>query len=124
MGTVWYTDDDEEMTKAVRLMLRLLGYEMRPFLNARAAARALLAGEMPDLLFLDVNMPEVSGLDLLEFVRRRQQWSRLPVIMLSSEAADVQIDHALSLGADAYLAKPITIDELEQAIDVAIKKRH
>ena len=64
-------------------------------------------------------MPEVSGLDMLEFVRRRPEWKDLPVIMLSSEAADVQVDKALSLGADAYAFKPVMIDELEAALNKA-----
>ena len=123
MKIAWFTDDDQDMIKALSLMLRLLDYETRSFPNARKAARALLAGQRPDLLILDINMPEVSGLDLLEFIRSRRQWDDLPVIMFSSEAADVQVDHALALGADAYIFKPVTLDELEAAIAQAMQKR-
>ena len=123
MKIAWFTDDDQDMIKALSLMLRLLNYETRSFPNARRAARALLAGQRPDLLILDINMPEVSGLDLLEFIRSRRQWDDLPVIMFSSEAADVQVDHALALGADAYIFKPVTLDELEAAIAQAMQKR-
>ncbi len=123
MKTAWFTDDDQDMIKALSLMLRLLEYETRSFPNARKTARALLAGQRPDLLILDINMPEVSGLDLLEFIRSRRQWDDLPIIMFSSEAADVQVDHALALGADAYIFKPVTIEELEAAIAQATGKR-
>lgn len=123
MKIAWFTDDDQDMIKALSLMLRLLDYETRSFPNARRAARALLTGQRPDLLILDINMPEVSGLDLLEFIRSRRQWDDLPVIMFSSEAADVQVDHALALGADAYIFKPVTLDELETAIAQAMQKR-
>jgi DNA-binding response OmpR family regulator len=119
MPVAWFTDDDEEMTRAVRLMLHLLGYEMRSFFNARSTARALLAGEVPDILFLDINMPEVTGIDLLEFIRRRSQWDHLPIIMLTSDATDIQVDQALELGADGYVFKPASIDDLEQAIQTA-----
>lgn len=119
MPVAWYTDDDEEMTRAVRLMLRLLDYDMRSFFDARSTARALLAGETPDILLLDINMPEVSGFDMLEFIRRRSQWDHLPVIMLSSETTDDQVDRGRELGADAYLFKPVSIDELEKAIETA-----
>ncbi len=122
MKTAWFADDDQDMIQALSLMLRLLGYETRPFPNARKTARALLAGERPDLLILDINMPEVSGLDLLEFIRSRRQWHDLPVIMFSSDATDVQVDHALDLGADAYIFKPVTIEELEAAILQATRK--
>ena len=65
-------------------------------------------------MVLDINMPEVSGLDMLEFLRRRKEWKDLPIIMLSSEAADVMVDKALQLGADGYVMKPVTIEELEK----------
>ncbi len=122
MKKVWIVDDDEEMAKAIQLMLKMLDFETRHFFNARAGAQALMEGNRPDLLILDINMPEVSGLDMLEFVRRRKEWNDLPVIMLSSEAADVQVDKALSLGADAYAFKPVMIDELESAINKAFIK--
>jgi CheY-like chemotaxis protein len=121
--TLWYIDDDSEMIQAVKLMLKLLGYETRPFLDARRAAKLLLAGERPDVLLLDINMPEVSGLDMLEFVRRRDQWKTLPIVMLSSEAADLQVDAAMELGADAYVFKPVTIEELENALNQAETRR-
>ncbi len=104
-------------------MLQLLGYETRPFIDARKAAKLLLAGERPDVLMLDINMPTVTGLDMLEFVRRRDQWENLPIIMLSSEAADIQVDTAMDLGADAYVFKPVTIEELEAALQMAESKR-
>ena len=119
MPVIWYVDDDEEMIRAVSLMLNLLGYQTRSFFSARAAAQALLDGEKPGLMILDINMPEVSGVDLLEFIRRRQESGGVPVIMLSSEASDVQVDQAVALGADAYIFKPVTIDELEAAIERA-----
>ena len=67
-------------------------------------------------------MPEVSGLDMLEFVRRRQEWNDVPILMLSTEAADVTVDKALELGADGYVSKPVTIEELEKALNEAFQK--
>jgi two-component system chemotaxis response regulator CheY len=68
-------------------------------------------------------MPEVSGLDLLEFVRRRPEWRQVPIVMLSTEAADVTVDKALAMGADGYVTKPVTIEELERALQSALQKR-
>ena len=122
MKQIWIVDDDEEMGRAVSLMLKLLDCETKIFLGARLAAQALLAGKQPDLLILDINMPEVSGIDMLEFLRRRAEWNDLPIIMLSTEAADVTVDQALALGADAYAMKPVTIEELEKAMSQAFYK--
>jgi CheY-like chemotaxis protein len=119
MKKVWVVDDDEEMVMAVQLMLKLLDCETRSFFSPKLAARALLAGEVADLIVLDINMGEVSGIDLLEFLRRRPEWKDLPVVMLSTEASDIMIDKALALGADAYVTKPVAIDELEKAMNTA-----
>lgn len=123
MKQIWVVDDDEEMIRAVRLMLSLLDCETASFFNARAAVQALVDGRSPDLMVLDINMPEVSGLDLLEFLRRHDNTRDLPVVMLSTEASDVMVDRANELGADAYVSKPVTIEELERAMNEAFEKR-
>jgi len=122
MKQVWIVDDDQEMANAMAMMLGLLDCQTTGFLNARSAAQSLLAGNHPDLMVLDINMPEVTGLDLLEFLRRRPEWKDLPIIMLSTEAADVTVDQAMALGADGYVMKPVTIDELEKTIEAAFQK--
>jgi DNA-binding response OmpR family regulator len=119
MKEIWIVDDDDEMGRAISLMLKLLDCNTKHFLNSRSAAQALLAGGNPELMILDINMPEVSGLDMLEFLRRRTEWKNLPIIMLSSEAADVMVEKALQLGADGYVMKPVTIDELEKVMSRA-----
>ena len=122
MRKIWIVDDDEEMTQAIQLMLQLIDCEATVFFDARSATQSLLSGNRPDLMILDINMPEVSGLDLLEFLRRRAEWINLPVVMLSTEAADVTVDKAMKLGADGYITKPVTIEELERAINSALQK--
>lgn len=123
MRQVWIVDDDEEMNRAIGLMLKMLDCEVMAFRGARAAVQRLLTGKSPELLLVDINMPEVSGLDLLEFLRRRKEWKDLPIIMLSSESAESMVDKTLQMGADSYLMKPVTIEELEQAMATAIQKR-
>jgi len=122
MKNIWIVDDDEEMSRAMQLMLKMLNCNTTAFMGARPAAQTLLSGKRPDLLIIDINMPEVSGLDMLEFVRRRKEWNDLPILMLSTEAADVTVDKALELGADGYVSKPVTIEELEKALNAAFEK--
>jgi len=121
MKTILIVDDDEEMIGAVQLMLKLLKYQSQYFLSARPAAQSFKEGKRPDALILDINMPEVSGMDLLEYLRKQLLWKDLPIIMLSTEAADVQVDQALAMGADAYVTKPVSLDELEAALAKAFK---
>jgi two-component system chemotaxis response regulator CheY len=119
MRHIWIVDDDEEMCRAVQLMLSLLNFETRYLLDARLAAQELLDGNHPDLIVLDIDMPEVSGVDLLEFLRRREEFKRIPVVMLSTEAADVLVDKTMEMGADAYVTKPVAVEELEEAVQKA-----
>ncbi|PKN92278.1 MAG: hypothetical protein CVU44_14145 [Chloroflexi bacterium HGW-Chloroflexi-6] len=122
MKTIWIVDDDQEMARAVILMLKLLKFNARHFLNARLAAKELMDNKRPDLMILDISMPDVNGIMMLEFIRRRPEWNDLPVIMLSSESTDIQVDEATRLGADAYVMKPVTLDELENALLSVLKK--
>lgn len=122
MRTIWTVDDDEEMNRAIGLMLKLLDCEVTAFHNVRSAAQMFASGRKPDLLILDINMPEVTGLDMVEFLRRRPETKNLPIVMLSSEAADMMVDRAMELGADAYVTKPVTLEELEKAMATAFYK--
>jgi DNA-binding response OmpR family regulator len=122
MKNIWIVDDDEEMSHAIGLMLNLLDCESTAFYNVRSAAQSLASGKKPDLIILDLNMPEISGIDMIEFLRRRPDTKELPIIMLSSEAADMVVDKALALGADTYIMKPVTIEELEKAMMSAFSK--
>ena len=122
MRNIWTVDDDEEMSRAIGLMLKLLDCEVTSFNNVRSAAQLIVSGRKPDLLLLDINMPEVTGLDMVEFLRRREDTRHLPIVMLSSEAADTMVDRAMELGADSYVMKPVTIEELEKAMATAFYK--
>lgn len=122
MRQVWIVDDDEDMSRAIGLMLKVLDCEVIAFHSARPVVQTLLTGKSPELLLLDINMPEVSGLDVLEFLRRRKEWKELPIIMLSSDAAESMVDKTLEMGADSYLMKPVTLEELEKAMATAVQK--
>lgn len=115
MKIAWYVDDDAEMIQAVSLMMKLLGFEVKPFLTARAAA-AELQEFRPHLLILEPNIPEVSGLDLLEYVRRHPELDSLPILVLTSEHTDTKIDQVMTRGADGVVLKPVTLEELKAAI--------
>ena len=65
-------------------------------------------------------MPEVTGIDMLEFLKMRPDLKHIPVVMLSSETTDAQVDEAMKLGANAFVFKPVTLEELEAAINKAV----
>lgn len=120
MNLAWVIDDDDEMRQAIKLMLELLTFEVETYRDARKASKDLLNGESPDVIILDIMMPAVTGIDMLEFMRKEHNFTTIPIVMLSSETTDVQVDEALALGADAFVFKPVSIDELDAAIKKAI----
>ncbi len=123
MKIAWFVDDDAEMVRAIRMLLETLGYKVKTFSNAREAAKTLLGGEQPDIMLIDIIMPQVSGIDLLSFIRERQEWNHIPILMLSAEISEDQVDKATDLGADGYVFKPVILDELEIVISMAVEKR-
>ncbi len=116
----WIIDDDDEMRQAIKLMLELLDFKVEIYRDAPSASRDLLAGIQPDVVILDIMMPGVSGIDMLEFMRKQRDFTHVPIVMLSSETTDVQVDEAMELGADAFVFKPVTLEELENVIQKAI----
>jgi DNA-binding response OmpR family regulator len=120
---IWMVDDDDEMRRALRKMFQLLGYEVRDFSDGRVATRAMLSGEMPEILFLDIQMPHVNGIQILEFVRSKEEWKHLPILMMTSESDEERVEQAIRLGADGYVFKPVSFDSLQMAIPTAIERR-
>ncbi len=121
MKTAWVVDDDAEMRRAISLMLELMDYKVELYRDARTTAKSLLGGSHPDVMILDILMPEVSGIDLLDFVRQRDEFKEIPIVMLSSETDDIQVDEAMGLGANAFIFKPVSIDELEAVLKKVVK---
>ena len=110
-------DDDRDMANAIKLMFRLLDLDGVVFTRAREGAMYLLkTPQLPALAIVDLNMPEVTGWDVLEFIRRHPRLKDLPVIILTYETYPRFIEQAKAAGADAYLSKPVTLEELESAV--------
>ncbi len=116
MHKAWIIDDDVEMCKAVGLMLVVVGVQARSFRGAVEAGRALLSDPPPDVLFLDLNMPNVDGAEFLRFVRSSYSKEQLPVVMLSVESAETAVFNLLSAGANAFLVKPLDVEELRETL--------
>lgn len=80
------------------------------------ALRLLPRGSF-DLVIVDINMPNINGLELISFMRKSESHGTTPLLIISTEASPRDRERALSLGADAYLAKPFTSEQLLQAVD-------
>ena len=102
-------EDEPQLAKGLRLNFELEGHEVEWAATGAQARRALAALD-PDLVVLDVMLPDVSGFQILQEVKRRDV--RLPVLVLTACAGDEDRILGLSLGADDYLTKPFNLEEL------------
>ncbi len=105
-------DDVPVNTKVVRAHLQTAGYQNLRTLSDSTDALATIYRETPDLILLDLMMPEVSGLDILEALRADERMKHLPIVILTgTESAELRT-RALNLGATDFLMKPVDVDEL------------
>ncbi|GGB02924.1 DNA-binding response regulator [Brucella endophytica] len=113
-------DDEPPIRKLLRVGLTTEGYAVLEAQNAEEAI-ACISRDKPDLILLDLGLPDISGHDLL--VRWRGEQLELPIIILSSRTDEAGIVKALELGADDYLTKPFGMRELAARIRVALRHR-
>ena len=111
-------EDDAAVRRLVTMTLELRGYAFR---EAKTAAQALLelSSHPPDLVILDLGLPDRDG---VEVIRALRGWSSLPVIVVSARQDDADKVEALDAGADDYLVKPFSVDELLARVRVALRR--
>ncbi len=113
-------DDEPAIRKLLRVGLGAEGYGIVEAPNAREAL-ALAAAERPDLILLDLGLPDMPGHEVLQ--RWRSEALELPIVILSSRTDEAGIVQALELGADDYVTKPFGMKELAARIRVALRHR-
>jgi CheY-like chemotaxis protein len=109
--TVLVADDEPEVIDLVQIVLEAEGYTVLTAAHGKEAVEKVQAGS-PDLILLDMRMPGMTGLSVLDHLRSDPATSSLPVIMLSVVVTDPEVRMALERGAIAYLSKPFEIREL------------
>jgi two-component system, OmpR family, KDP operon response regulator KdpE len=119
-NTVLVIDDESQIRRFVSAGLELHGYSVREAKNGSAGLNAL-ANIRPDLILLDIALPDMSGIELLQTMRC---WSNIPVIVLSVEADEEQKVQLLKSGADDYMTKPFGIAELAARCEAALRRYH
>lgn len=119
--TILIVDDDPALQKLVMLLLQRAGFETISALNATEAGRLLRETPLPDLVLLDLMLPEISGIDFLKRMRQQSMYDGLPVIILSALADPNQIREGLESGADRYLTKPYLANNLIKTVQDVIR---
>ena len=110
-------DDEPPIRKLLRMGLGTQGYQILDAPNGKTALE--LMAEAPDLVILDLGLPDMQGLDLLRMIRVRNE--SVPIVVLSSRGDEAGKVQALDLGADDYVTKPFGMDELLARIRAALR---
>jgi two-component system KDP operon response regulator KdpE len=110
-------DDEPPIRKLLRLGLNSQGYETLEAPNGKTALELL--AENPDLVILDLGLPDIDGLELLKRIRDRNE--RVPIVVLSSRVDEAGKVQALDFGADDYVTKPFGMEELLARMRAAIR---
>ncbi len=108
-------DDNRQMAESLAQMLDFYNIHSEIAFGSRAGM-ASLKDMTPSIIFLDINMPGVSGFDVLGFVKREPRLSEVPVIFVTSDDQPESSQRAIEAGADAYIIKPVNLDVLEESL--------
>lgn len=123
MARIFIIDDDEQLLRMVGLMLERGGHSTKLMNDPVDGLQQVKEGK-PDLLVLDVMMPGMSGHDIARDIRSSKGLEELPILILTARSQEVDREAALKSGADDYLSKPVTSQELIEKVDDLLSLRN
>ena len=118
MYRILIVEDDRPVRSLISMALKSRGYQQEAVSNGQEAVLAM-TGHPPDILILDLGLPDMDGNDIIKMVR---EWSQLPIIVVSARSDERDKIDALDYGADDYLTKPFSVEELLARIRVAVRR--
>src|SRR2546423_9746371 len=121
MKRVLVIEDTPEVLSFVREAIRFKGWQPLTATDGEQGLR-LAINQHPDLILCDVQMPMMDGYQVLQKLREAKASSNIPFIFITAEGEKPRMRQGMDLGADDYLVKPFTLDELLSAIDARFKK--
>jgi two-component system chemotaxis response regulator CheY len=117
-GTVLVVDDSAMMRKVVLRILKMADVDFETSLEAGdgAEALALLRANSVALIMCDINMPTMSGLQLLQQIKEEKLAVGVPIVMVTTESSEPQVRQAILAGARGYIRKPFTVEHIKSSV--------
>lgn len=121
MALIYAVEDDKNILEIEMFALKNSGYQVDGFENARDFYRRL-EEKLPDLVLLDIMLPDEDGLEIVGKLRRRPETRKLPVIMVTAKTTEIDKVKGLDIGADDYLTKPFGVMELIARVKAVLRR--
>lgn len=113
--TVLIVEDEEDAAELFAEMMRVSGFRVLKT-STSTPALSMMTAEKPDVVILDIMMPEISGLDILRQMRSDPELANIPVVVVSATTMPADIKSGMEAGASTYLTKPVGFQELKEAV--------
>lgn len=120
MAKILYVEDNPQNMRLVRKILVAAGYEVIEAINGLSGIAAAET-EKPDLILMDVNLPDINGLEATTRLKANPPVASIPIIALTANAMHGDRENCLAAGCDGYLAKPVMKNELLNTVAIFLK---
>ena len=108
-------DDEPNIVLSLEFLMKQAGFNVRTASDGEAGLAAI-AAEQPDLVLLDVMMPRKNGYEVCQAIRANPDWKNIRIIMLTAKGREVEREKGLALGADDYITKPFSTQEVVERV--------
>ena len=108
-------DDEPNIVLSLEFLMKQAGFQVRTASDGEAGLAAI-AAEQPDLVLLDVMMPRKNGYEVCQAIRSNPDWKAIRIIMLTAKGREVEREKGLALGADDYITKPFSTQEVVERV--------
>lgn len=108
-------DDEPNIVLSLEFLMKQAGFQVRTAADGEAALAAI-AAERPDLVLLDVMMPRKNGYEVCQAIRANPDWQSVRIVMLTAKGREVEREKGLALGADDYITKPFSTQEVVERV--------
>jgi len=116
-------EDEEDILKVVSLHLKKANFRVKEFSEGESFIRSLKF-EKPNLIILDLMLPDIDGLEICKYLKSREEFSSIPIIMLTAKVEETDKIIGLELGADDYVSKPFSPRELVARVKAILRRKH
>ena len=116
MAKILVAEDERDIRELIEFALQYNGHEVLTAVDG-LSAWDLTVAEQPDLVLLDVRMPRMDGYEVCRRIKRSEKLQHIPVAFLSAKGQEAEVQAGLNAGAEEYILKPFSLEQLDQAIE-------